>query len=460
MAKTPHLNLPYISAAQAQKHVTHNEALRALDAIVHLSLLDRDLSTPPTSPNEGDRYLVASNAIGDWSGQEHSIAAFQDGAWDFYTPNTGWLAWIVDEAILVGWDGSNWVVSSGGSGSSGGASVNLNPATGGLVGVNATADSTNRLSVNSPATLFNHEGDDHQIKVNKNTNTDTASVLFQTGFSGRAEFGLTGDDDFHMKVSPDGNTFHEGLMIDKNQGSVSFPNGVIHPASGQSPEAFIGVPGVASIYRINSLHAANPRTFVISSIASDIITITTSNADHIFDETYLLDNVYVRVWNISKSTPESAWVRAQPSNNKIRILNAADLSGWTNGEIIQVGDPTSVTSNNVIAIDISPMMSNLYGQVFRQRGMFYKYYISGSTSALTSLQTTQIGLTPTGTSGSFNNSSSNNQGVPGQGTGYIPCSELSPISNSNLVFVKEKTDASGQSISISLISALGILVEM
>lgn len=218
MAKTPHLNLPYISAAQAQKHVTHNEALRALDAIVHLSVLDRDLSTPPSSPNEGDRYLVASNAMGDWSGQDHNVAAFQDGAWGFYTPNTGWLAWIIDEAILVGWDGSSWVVSSSGSGS--GTSTNLNPATGGLIGVNATADTTNRLSVNSSASLFNHEGDDHQIKVNKNTNSDTASVLFQTGFSGRAEFGLMGDDNFHMKVSPDGNTFHEGLMIDKNSGDL------------------------------------------------------------------------------------------------------------------------------------------------------------------------------------------------------------------------------------------------
>lgn len=244
MAKTPHLNLPYISAAQAQKHVTHNEALRALDAIVHLSVLDRDLSTPPISPNEGDRYLVASNAIEEWSGQEQSIAAFQDGAWVFYTPNTGWLAWIVDEAILVGWDGSNWVVSSGGSGSGGGASVNLNPATGGVVGVNATADATNRLSVNSPATLFNHEGDDHKIKVNKNTNSDTASVLFQTGFSGRAEFGLTGDDNFHMKVSPDGSNWTEGMVIDGSTAQIGIgsntPDASLHIKAADSKVLYIG----------------------------------------------------------------------------------------------------------------------------------------------------------------------------------------------------------------------------
>jgi hypothetical protein len=58
MSETIHLALPYIAASQAQKHVTHNEALRMLDALVMLSVKDRDLSAPPGSPEEGDRYLV------------------------------------------------------------------------------------------------------------------------------------------------------------------------------------------------------------------------------------------------------------------------------------------------------------------------------------------------------------------------------------------------------------------
>jgi hypothetical protein len=81
------------------------------------------------------------------------------------------------------------------------------------VGINATADVTNRLSVNSAAVLFNHEGAGTQIKVNKNAAGDTASYLFQTGFSGRAEFGLTGSNDFEMKTSPDGSAFTTGLSI-------------------------------------------------------------------------------------------------------------------------------------------------------------------------------------------------------------------------------------------------------
>ena len=74
------LNLPYLAAAQAQKHVTHNEALRTLDAIVQISVLDRDISSPPGSPAEGDRYIVAANPTGAWSGKTGAIAAFQDSA--------------------------------------------------------------------------------------------------------------------------------------------------------------------------------------------------------------------------------------------------------------------------------------------------------------------------------------------------------------------------------------------
>jgi len=209
MAESPLLNLPFLEAAQAQKHVTHNEALRALDAIVQLAVLDRDLSAPPGSPGDGDRYWVASGATGAWVGNENKIAAYQDGAWEFYAPNEGWTIWIADEDVKLVWDGSALIPGLPSS------LQNLSE-----LGVNATADTTNRISVSSPASLFNHEGDDHQLKINKNAAGDTASFLFQTGFSGRAEIGLTGDDDFHFKVSPDGSTFHEALVIDKNSGAV------------------------------------------------------------------------------------------------------------------------------------------------------------------------------------------------------------------------------------------------
>ena len=219
MTITPNLHLPYIAAAQAQKHVTHNEALRALDAIIQLSVLDRDLATPPGSPANGDRYIIAASPTGAWSGQAGKIAAFQDGAWAFFTPKEGWIVWVADEGSLVARDGSAWVAAGGGS-----SGLTFNPATDGLVGVNATADIMNRLAVSSPASLFNHEGAGHQLKINKAAAGDTASVLFQTNWSGRAEFGLAGNDDWSVKVSPDGTTWHDALIVDRDTGAVTLPN--------------------------------------------------------------------------------------------------------------------------------------------------------------------------------------------------------------------------------------------
>ncbi|EEW24408.1 DUF2793 domain-containing protein [Rhodobacter ferrooxidans] len=105
---TTHLLLPYILASQGQKHVTHNEALRLLDAMVQLSVLDRDLTAPPASPTDGDRYIVASGATGLWAGWDLNVAFWVDGVWLRLVPRPGWLAWIADEAAFVVWNGSAW----------------------------------------------------------------------------------------------------------------------------------------------------------------------------------------------------------------------------------------------------------------------------------------------------------------------------------------------------------------
>jgi Protein of unknown function (DUF2793) len=199
MADSTHLALPYLEAAQAQKHVTHNEALRVLDAVVMLSVLDRDLAAPPVSPADGDRYLVASGATGAWSGLDGKIAARQDGAWRFCAPREGWRLWIADDDILLVFNGASWI---------GAATQNA-----ALIGVNTTADATNRLAVSSPAVLFNHAGGGVQVKLNKSGDSDTASFLLQKGFSGRAEIGLIGSNDFALKTSSDGSAFAVGLTL-------------------------------------------------------------------------------------------------------------------------------------------------------------------------------------------------------------------------------------------------------
>ncbi len=244
---SPNLSLPYIQAAQAQKHVTHNEAVRALDAIVQLSVLDRDLAAPPSAPADGARYIVPANPTGAWAGQAGRVAAFQDAAWAFYQPRDGWVAWVADERLLVAYSGSSWGVAAAASTTTGPA-VGLPPGgTAGQVlvknsatpndagwtsnpgaatlGINATASMTNRLAVSSPAVLFNHAGASVQEVLNKNVPADTASILFQTGFAGRAEIGTTGDDDLHIKVTANGTTWFEALIIDRTTGRVRFPSG-------------------------------------------------------------------------------------------------------------------------------------------------------------------------------------------------------------------------------------------
>ena len=114
---TPNLQLPYIAAAQAQKHVTHNEALRALDAIVQLSVLAEAAAPPAATPSDGDRYLVAASATGAFAGHVGKIAAFQDGAWSFLTPRAGWLAWLEADSALRVFNGSAWAAVAAGGGS-------------------------------------------------------------------------------------------------------------------------------------------------------------------------------------------------------------------------------------------------------------------------------------------------------------------------------------------------------
>lgn len=115
---TTNLALPLLSAAQAQKHVTVNEALVALDSLTQSGIIDRNLTAPPGSPSEGDTYIVGASATGDWSGKDNNIATYYDSIWRFYPPKVGWLVYVVDEGIHLKYDGSSWVVAFTQSGAS------------------------------------------------------------------------------------------------------------------------------------------------------------------------------------------------------------------------------------------------------------------------------------------------------------------------------------------------------
>ena len=208
------LDLPLIQMGQAQKHVTHNEALLKLDALVQPVAADLDRTVPPADPGEGDRHLVAPGATGDWAGQDGAIASFANGGWLFQAPQAGWKVRVLAADADAVFDGTAWRVE-------GPAPL---PTEGAMLGLNAPADEVNRLTVAADATLLTHDGGGHQLKVNKATAGDTASLLFQTGYSGRAEMGTTGSDGFAVKVSADGASWATALRFDPATGRVDVPS--------------------------------------------------------------------------------------------------------------------------------------------------------------------------------------------------------------------------------------------
>ncbi len=117
MSNTPNLKLPYLDQNQNQKTVTHNAALRMLDALVQLQVQSSALSAPPASPGDGQCWIVASGGSGAWQGKDLNIAAWQDGAWMFYPPTIGTLAYNDAAGAPIVWTGSAWApIASGGSG--------------------------------------------------------------------------------------------------------------------------------------------------------------------------------------------------------------------------------------------------------------------------------------------------------------------------------------------------------
>jgi hypothetical protein len=101
------LSLSEILQSQANKYITHNTALREIEAKT-VRALSRTNSGPPGSPAEGDVYII-DTATGAWAtGSVNDIAHYYNSSWHFYTPGTGWRLWLVDEYAQVTWDATSW----------------------------------------------------------------------------------------------------------------------------------------------------------------------------------------------------------------------------------------------------------------------------------------------------------------------------------------------------------------
>lgn len=107
MAASPNLAFTYAEEGQVNAETAVNDALNRLDMLVQCAVIDRDLTAPPGGEANGDVYLVATGATGDWAGKDGQIAGYYDG-WIYYTPAEGFVMRVLDENLWLGWNGSSW----------------------------------------------------------------------------------------------------------------------------------------------------------------------------------------------------------------------------------------------------------------------------------------------------------------------------------------------------------------
>ena len=220
------LGLPYLAAGQLQKHVTLNEALTRLDALTQTAVVSRTTAAQPAAPADGALYILPSDATGaDWGGRPAgSLMRAEAGGWLAVEAPDGLLAVVLDsEEVLVRRAGA-WAPLIADEPVT--ALQNLT-----RLGVNTEADATNviaaRLNKALWTALESGSGGDGDLRFtfNKQGASDVLSLLFQSGWGGRAELGLIGDDDLRLKVSADGGTWREAFSVDRTTGRLWFAQG-------------------------------------------------------------------------------------------------------------------------------------------------------------------------------------------------------------------------------------------
>lgn len=101
--------------------------LQGLDQLLQMSVLNSSTVSPPTTPSDGDAYLLlVPSPTGAWTGFFGYIAVWdvqntiagsdtRSPAWIFYKPLPGWTVWNISVSNLSVFDGINWNSVAGGS---------------------------------------------------------------------------------------------------------------------------------------------------------------------------------------------------------------------------------------------------------------------------------------------------------------------------------------------------------
>ncbi|HWQ85710.1 DUF2793 domain-containing protein, partial [Brevundimonas sp.] len=218
------LELPYLAAGQMQKHVTLNEALTRLDALVQTAVVSRTTTAQPAEPTDGALWILPPDATGaDWGARPAgTLVRAEGGGWNAVAVPEGLVALVEDAAELVVRHRDDWVPL----GRRLGEIQDL-----GRLGVGATADSGNPFLARLNNALWTAReaayggNGDLRLTLNKEAAGDVLSLVFQSGYGGRAELGLVGDDDLRLKVSADGSNWRDVFSVERSSGRAVFTQG-------------------------------------------------------------------------------------------------------------------------------------------------------------------------------------------------------------------------------------------
>ena len=110
MSDTANLHLPFLAQGQAQKHVTINETLVRLDALLQLSVESATTNAEPASPSDGQVYILPAGKSGaHWGAMANcALAYYRDGVWEEIAPREGWRAWARDSDAFLLFTGAAW----------------------------------------------------------------------------------------------------------------------------------------------------------------------------------------------------------------------------------------------------------------------------------------------------------------------------------------------------------------
>jgi hypothetical protein len=102
------LKLPLLASGQAQKELTHNEALTLIDFAIQPVVASIAPAQIPVSPAPGQCWIAGGNATGAWAGHSHHLCCWTEGGWRFVASFPGFTIWSVADAMFAKFNGSTW----------------------------------------------------------------------------------------------------------------------------------------------------------------------------------------------------------------------------------------------------------------------------------------------------------------------------------------------------------------